>query len=349
MNTKNLPALALLLADPSPSLRLLVLRDLLGRSQDDAEVQELTRLQMQDPLVTAVASARLPTGGWNLAALPGSFPGGEVQAAAYALARLGFLGLDQKSPVVSHAAAFLFSQQAADGSWPLAETYRGAEGEEDVASMPLQTALPLAGLAACGYSQDPRAERGYEWLLANRLDDGAWPTGWMKGNLRGVAGYRRLPHSRWGCRSNTTAALLSLALHPVRRLSDAARRGLDLLLGRETHDRSHLGFETARLVGVEPPSGFLTYFARFDPALVLNLCWRMGASMEDMRIDDLTAFLRSQLGPHGLWEYPHKPQAMRWVSVDLLRSLARLDAEGEWVSQEPRTPFQPYPQRRRRY
>jgi hypothetical protein len=43
--------------------------------------------------------------------------------------------------------------------------------------MPLQTALPLRELAACGYAADPRSELAYDWLLAQRLEDGAWPTG----------------------------------------------------------------------------------------------------------------------------------------------------------------------------
>jgi len=37
------------------------------------------------------------------------------------------------------------------------------------------------------------------------------------------------------------------------------------------------------------------------------------------------------------------------VTFDLLRSLSRIDAAGEWVGLEPRTPFQPYPSRDRRY
>ena len=116
------------------------------------------------------------------------------------------------------------------------------------------------------------AERAYDWLLAQRLPDGAWPTGIASGVYGYVAGYRRLAHSRWGCRSNTTGALICLALHPQRRRSDAARRALDLLLGRETRDEASLGFEVARLVGAEPARGFLTFFARFDLAQVLWLC-----------------------------------------------------------------------------
>ena len=216
--------------------------------------------------------------------------------------------------------------------------------------IPLQTALPLRGLAACGYATDPRAERAYDWLVAQRLEDGAWPTGIAAGGVQGyVAGYRRLPHSRWGCRSNTTGALLCLAHHPKRRTGPEMRRGLDLLLGRETRERQFLGFETARLVGAEPARGFLTIFARFDLAQVLDLCGRAGLGLEDERVRDLANFVRAQAGPYGLWEYQDKPQVSRWVTLDVLRSLKRLEQGEGWLGQEPRTAFKAYVRREKRF
>ena len=228
-----------------------------------------------------------------------------------------------------------------------------AKAQEGYSIISLQTSLPLRGLAACGYATDPRAERAYDWLLAQRLPDGAWPTGIASGNYGYVAGYRRLAHSRWGCRSNTTGALVCLALHPARRAA-AKRRGaaLDLLLGRETREAYVLGFEVARTIGAEPAHGFLTTFARFDAAQVLDLCWRIGASADDPRVADLVAFVAGLQGPDGLWEYAGRPQAARWVTFDVLRSLARLRAAergGGWISLEPRTPFQPYPKQPKRF
>jgi len=185
--------------------------------------------------------------------------------------------------------------------------------------------------------------------LAQRLPDGAWPTGIAAGGVYGyVGGYRRLPHSRWGCRSNTSGALICLALHPERCRSDDARRALDHLLGRETRDAFALGHEVARLVGAEIPRGFLTYFARFDLGVVLDLCGRIGASKEDPRVADMLGFLLSLQGEYGLWEFRERPQISRWLTFDLLRSMGRLET-GDWVGSEPRTPFRPYPQRERRY
>ena len=284
--------------------------------------------------------------------------GSRLGATGFALYRLGYMGFDQRFPPVQRAAEFLFSHQEADGSWPLPGQGGefGARGPLQIDEgggykmIPLQTAYPLRSLAACGYAEDSRAEKAYEWLLAQRLPDGAWPTGLAASGVHGyVAGYRRLAHSRWGCRSNTTGALLAFALHPTRRLSESARRGLDLLLGRETREEYALGFETARLIGAEEVRGFISHFARYDLGLMANLCWRVGASLEDERVAGLFNFIVGLRGEYGLWEYAEKPQASRWVSFDLQRSINHLEEGGDWVGTEARTPFQPYPARRRRF
>jgi hypothetical protein len=63
----------------------------------------------------------------------------------------------------------------------------------------------------------------------------------------------------------------------------------------------------------------------------------------------MVSFVRQAQGSYGLWEYNPRPQASRWVTFDLLRSLSRLDQTGDWVSLEPHTPFQAYPKRDKRF
>jgi hypothetical protein len=317
-------------------------------------VRELKGLREQDPLVADLLALQQPDGSWERVDAQSQLS--PLRATALALSRLGYLGFGADHPAVRRGAEYLFSRQHPDGSWPLNEARTGVvdghlieEGDEGYSMMPLQTALPLQGLAACGCAADPRAERAYGWLLAQRLEDGAWPTGIASGNYGYVGGYRRLAHSRWGCRSNTTGALVCLAHHPERRAGAEARRALDLLLGRETRDRQNLGFEVARLIGAERARGFLTYYARFDLALVLDLCGKVGFSSDDPRVADLAKFVQQQRGPYGMWEYVPRPPVSRWVTFDLLRSLARLDASGDWVGLEPRTPFQAYTKRARRF
>lgn len=340
-----------LLADASPCLRALVLRDLMERPNDDPEMRELDELRGSDPLVAGLLQTQSPDGSWEGAHLHG-VAGDRLDATSHALTRLGYLGLGREHPAVQRGAEYVFAQQLQDGSWPLFRSHERERGKIDGGYdlISLQTSMPLRGLAACGYAADSRAEKAYEWLMVQRLPDGAWPTGLSGGNLGFVGGYRRLAHSRWGCRTNTTMALVCLGHHPQRSRSDAARRALDLVLGRETRERHHVGLEVARIAGVEPVSGRFTYFARFDLALTLDLCWRVGAGQEDARVADVVSYLLGLQGRYGLWEYLPNPRASRWVTFDLLRSLSRLGAgDADWQSHEPRTPFSPYGRVERRY
>jgi hypothetical protein len=337
----------LLLADRSPCLRWQVLRSLLDRPDDDPEVRDLASQRERDPLIAPVLDAQEPDGSWRRADL--HWHGDRFRFTALALMRLGYLGFGPEYPAVARGAAYLFAQQQDDGSWALPKSSREQEMREGYTMIPLQTAIPLRALAMCGYATDPRAERAYGWLLDQRLEDGSWPTGIAGGGTYGyVAGYRKVPHSRWGCRSNTTGALLCLAYHPERRRSAEARRALDLLLGRETREARALGYEVARLIGAEPTQGFMTFYARFDLGMILDLCRRIGATSDDPRVAELVHFVWGLQGPYGLWDI-EPAQASRWVTFDLLRALSGLDAEGDWVSTEPRIPFQTYPKGTRRY
>ena len=341
--------LPLLLADRSPNLRYLVLRNLLGRDSKDEEVCELFALREEDPIVSELLALQLEDGSW----LKGDFVAGahstKILATSQALARLGFLGFDKDYPPIKKGANYLFSLQNKDGSWPLPQDREKKLDVGGYEKMTIQTALPLRALAMSGYSTDSRSEKAYKWVLEQRMDDGAWPTGYVKGNYGYVAGYRKIAHSKWGCRSNTTAAVSCLAFHPKYRLSEEAIRALDLLLGRETKERMVLGFEVARSVGYEQATGFITYFARFDTALMLKLCTMIGASIDDSRVKDLVDYLLSEQTEYGLWNYFPKPHVSRWLTYDILYSLTQLDENEEWLSFEPRTPFQTYPKKLRRF
>jgi hypothetical protein len=304
---------AILLADRSPSLRRRVLVELLDVSADDNEVRELDVLRDEE-------AARVRVDGAGTREL------------GFALSRLAHLGLSRGHPIVDKVARKLLRMQQHDGSWPLPSQQRGRDGGagEGYSMNPLQTSLPLRGLAEAGYATHAACERAYEWLLDKRLEDGSWPTGTAAGTRAFVAGYRRLPRSK-GCRSNTTGALSCLVHHPELRRSDAARRAADILLRRETREESTFGAEVTRLCGVEEPMGFLTFYQRFDLAFLLELCSRAGVAREDRRMGELASELETRRNEAGLYEHPVYPHLSRWLTLDVLTSLRRLK-DGDWVS-----------------
>ena len=338
----------LLLADRSPSLRKLVLTELLGRLENDAEVQELEILQKEDPVISNLLSLQNEDGSWKDIDQASITPGDKTRTTSLALVRLGYLGFDKRHHAVKRGVEYIFSKQRKDGTWQMPRAYDGIS-DPGYTMAPLQTSIPLLGIAACGYATDDRAELAFEWLLSQRLEDGTWPTGKI-GEVYGYqAGYRKMPHSKWGCRTNTTLALTCLAKHPTRCKAKETRMAFDHLLARETRERQNLGFNVARIVGVEQHRGWLTYHAKFDPALILDLCWRVGASRKDERVNELIAWIQESQGQYGLWEYEPHPEASRWITFDILRSLSRIDESTEWFSMRPRTRYESYPSRKRRF
>ena len=340
----------LLLADRSPSLRRLVLTELLDRSEKNDEVMELEKLIEEDPQISPLLTKQSEDGSWRNVDIGGSETKERVRATSFALQRLGYAGLPAQHPSITKGVGYIFSKQRNDGSWSIPRTYDGSSLDGGVYTMvPLQTSIPLIGIAAAGHATDKRAEKAYNWLIEQRLDDGAWPTGKVGEVLGYRAGYRRMPDSEWACRTNTTLLLTALAHHPIRRTSPEAKRALDLLLGSETRDRQTVGLNVARLMGFEQHRGHFTYHARFDPGLILDLSWRIGANRNDERVNDLVCWLENQQGTYGLWEYQPRPEATRWVTFDILRSLSHIDDSKEWVSQRPKAPFSAYPKRKKRF
>lgn len=327
---------ALLYADPSPSLRWRTAVELDGAPDDDGEVvawrAEIDRSEDVQALLGRLAAAQ------------------RSLDIGYLLCRLAYLGY--RGPELATAAEALFARQQADGSWPVSsdDAAPHAEGPRFVT---MQTVVPLRGIAAAGFATDPRAERGYEWLIGACLPDGSWPAG-PKADL-GTPGrpappereYRRLTRGL-GCRSATTGAVACLALHPERSRSAAARTGVDHLLARETRDESTLGWEISRLVGLERALGQITFYVTFDLVFLLDLAARCGVSPEDRRVRELVTYLETLRGPYDLWQHPTHPQLSRWLSFDLECSLRRLGG-GDWVGNEEPATFTPYEHGRRRH
>jgi hypothetical protein len=289
---------ALLLADPHPALRRRVLLELFDAPPDDPEVAAAEVETLAHPEVSELLE-----------------PGEDL---AWNLVRLGYLGLGREHPGVAALAERLLASQRSDGSWDLPPAHQRSNKYQMV---PLQTALPLRGLIASGYASDPRVERAFEWLLERQLPDGAWPTGYASGHFGFVAGYRKLSGSAHGCRSNTLGVVACLVGHPERASAPATRAALDLLLGGPLRDEAAFGSEVARLRGVEPATGFFTFYGPADPGLLLALAAGAGYSEQDARIHRLAEFVRGKRGRYHVWAHPVHPQLHRWLSFDLMRSL----------------------------
>ena len=92
-----------------------------------------------------------------------------------ALCGLDQVGEDMSQPFVRKAVDWLYSVQQEDGAWGEdCESYRNKELAGKGEATPSQTAWALLGLMAAGEVDDPRVEKGIQWLIKNQLPGGGW-------------------------------------------------------------------------------------------------------------------------------------------------------------------------------
>ncbi|NHJ22628.1 MAG: hypothetical protein EAX91_16900, partial [Candidatus Lokiarchaeota archaeon] len=90
----------LLLTDPSPCLRYLVLTELLNYSKNEEEVQELSELRKSDQLVQSLFKLQKRDGSWDSFGLIRITSNSNLHITSMALQRLGYLGFDFRNPAV---------------------------------------------------------------------------------------------------------------------------------------------------------------------------------------------------------------------------------------------------------
>jgi hypothetical protein len=87
---------------------------------------------------------------------------------------------DRTHPAVANACEYLFSCQTDEGD------FRGFIGNQYA---PYYTGIVMALLIKAGYADDPRVERGFQWLLSVRQNDGGW--------VIGSPGWLGIPDFKW--------------------------------------------------------------------------------------------------------------------------------------------------------
>jgi hypothetical protein len=244
-----------------------------------------------------------------------------------ALERLADFGLDKQHAAVSGAADLLFSSQARDGGigdLALGET---ADARPKVVAVHFQ-GWALAALCRAGYDADPRVERGFRYLLANRQADGGWA--W-----RGV---RTDSAARPSSHLVTGMALRAFAASASRRTSREARRAAELLATRFLQPDRYPDRKAASFWEQIGEPRFYT-----DVLDALDGVTAVGLGKENSGVRTAEAYVRSRQNADGLW-YPGAPvrpdgaaskpiavvtpkerEPARWLTVRVLIVLRRVN------------------------
>ncbi len=294
------------------ALRYFVRRDLLG--EEAGPVQSLWEL----PAAARIVKRQRPDGAWR-------YPGKDsTPREDYALLetfrQVGVLvemvGMTRAHPALARAAEFFFSRQTDEGD------IRGIIGNQ---YMPYYMGVIMERLIRAGYGDDARIERGFDWLIGFRQDDGGWAAplrtlgiSYEEALARGtLQPDRTKPHQHL----MTGMVLRAFAAHPAYRTHPAALRAAELMKERL--------FKPDRY----PDRRAVSYWTKFQypfwwPTVltVLDSLAAMGQPGDDPAIRRGLNWFVDHQEPGGLWPsgYGSGPKAttgLAWVGLAICRVL----------------------------
>jgi hypothetical protein len=316
-----------LLASGDEALHYFVRRDLLR--ENVGSVGALWEL----PAARKILRKQLPDGSWLR---PG---GGRHPAINHSLIetwrQFRFLveqyGMTREHPQARRAAEFLFSCQTGQGD------FRGILANQYAT---YYTGAIMALLLRAGYEDDPRIEKGFQWLLEMRQSDQGWTIPMLTRKLDRATRYRlssqkadpvEPDRSKPFSHNWTGMVLRAFALHPRYRRSHAARVAAELLKSRFFKRDSYSSYQAA------------SYWVRFEyPFWWNNLVTALdslsliGLSAEDEQIRRAAEWLVDHQQQDGLWRVSYvKPEAQEkqtakvgemrlWITLAICRVFSRL-------------------------
>ena len=312
-----------LLASENEALQYFVSRDLFG--EDAGPISHLWGL----PGAHKILKKQQQDGSW-------SYPGKKKHAAInYSLIetwkQFRFLvevyGFNREDSSTKKAAEFLFSCQMDDGD------IRGFLANQYAT---YYTGAIMSLLIKAGYEDDPRIEKGFEWLLSMRQDDLGWTIPILTHDFDGETKYRLTSQfaepvepdrSRPFSHNWTGMVLRAFAAHSKYRRSPAAKTAADLLKSRFFQQDCYTSYQAA------------SYWVRFQyPFWWNNLVTALDSislidPSRDEEVDTALNWLIDHQEADGLWKvsyvegkkinYAKTRETSLWVSLAICRVFRR--------------------------
>lgn len=226
-----------LLEEENPSVRYFTLTDVLNKASNDKEVQKAKAAIMHVGVVPQILAKQKPRGHWGVA--EDFYIRSKYKGTVWTLIILAELGADGTDSRIKRACEFILahSQDLESGGFSHLGSETGGGGLHDII-LPCLTGNMIYSLIRFGYLDDPRVQRGIDWIVKyQRFDDGEGetPKGWPYGRGRCF--------ERHSCHMGAVKALKALAEIPANRRSsrvkEAIHNGAEHMLKHHIHKRSH--------------------------------------------------------------------------------------------------------------
>lgn len=315
-----------LLEKNNPSVRYFTLTELLEKPENDPEVVETKTEIMNIGVVPKILAKQSNQGHWET---PERFYTAKYKGTVWQLIILAELGADGRDERVKKACEFILenSQDHESGGFSVWLSARTGGGRHS-GVIPCLTGNMVWSLIRLGYLEDPRVERGINWITTyQRFDDGIEhrPKGWPYDKATSCFG----KHS---CHMGVVKALKALAAIPADKRSgdvkDTIETGAEYLLIHHIHKRSH------DLNRVSKPSwlrfGFPLMY-QTDALEILGILTKLG--YRDERMQEAVDLVISKQDDHGRWSLERtfngrfqtnieqKGKTSKWITLNSLKVL----------------------------
>ncbi len=300
-----------------PWVRYQTLVDLLDSNENDKEVIKAKKEISEHPLIKKIFQKQSRDGYWGVPKdIFTWWP--RKDTTFWLLPILADFGFTKRNKKVAKACEYVFGLQLESGGFNSFTLGKPAD---------CHTAILVEPLAKMGFSNDPRLERAYHWLVSRQRQDGGW---WCKDTAQ-IGGPREKESS---CAFATTFVLGAMAQNPSLKKSKVAKRGVEFLLQcwENRGKIRYAGHDSQIGTGWEK----LKYpFTDYRILRSLDTLSQLEFAKKDQRFKEMVDMLTSKQDPNGrfipesihlIWsdfDFGQKEKPSRWITLLALRVLRR--------------------------
>lgn len=316
------------LLEEDPSVRYFTLKDLMGRPEDDPEVQAAKQNIMDSGIVPEILQKQKEAA--YIKAYP-RFYTYKYKGLVWSLITLAELGAES-TPQIKEQCEYLFenAQESQDGGFSM-NTAKKTGGGRVSEVIPCLTGNMVWSLIRFGYLNDPRLQKGIKWIIRfMRFNDGTEDD-------PQVPPYNHY-ETCWGlhtCHMGVVKALKALSAVLTERrsqeINDTIEKAAEFLLIHHIYKRSH------NLNKASKP-GWLKFgfplMYQTDALEILDILTELG--IKDSRMDEAINLVIAKQDDEGKWRlennysndrllipFGQKSEQSKWITLRAMRVLKR--------------------------
>jgi hypothetical protein len=317
-----------LLEEENPSVKYFTLVDLLGKTIDDREVTTAKKQIMNKGIIPKVLEKQKPGGYWGIQ--DDFYVRSKYKGTVWNLIILAELGADGNDSRIRKTCEFILkkSQDPISGGFSVQSTSK--DGGLPSKVIPCLTGNMVWGLTRLGYLDDPRVQKGIQWITRyQRFDDGEQilPKNWSYKSQKAC-------FSKHSCHMGVVKTLKALAEIPYNRrnpdVKNTIKKAVNYLL-------IHHIFKRSRDLSKKSKPGWLRLgfpqMYQTDILEILDILTKL--HIKDERMQDAIDIIISKKDEQGRWVLENtyngkfitniesKGKPSKWITLKALQVLKR--------------------------